>query len=90
MKRLGLKIFGKVQNVIFRFGVQKIASELGLVGWVKNNLDGSVDLIAEGDIENLKKIQNWCKVGPKLAKVDKVEQKWESIESLSFDSFKII
>jgi len=47
---------GKVQGVGFRYAAKMLAEKHNLVGWVKNNDDGSVTLIVEGlekDIENL-------------------------------------
>lgn len=47
MKHLHLKIFGNVQDVCYRMYAQKMAQELGLVGWVKNYSDGIVEVDAE-------------------------------------------
>jgi len=48
MKRLHLKIFGRVQGVYFRSSAQSKAHELGLSGWAKNLPDGTVETVAEG------------------------------------------
>jgi len=76
IKQIILKVYGIVQGVFFRTFVKAKADELRLVGWVKNAADGSVEVLAEGDEENLKKLIGYCKEGPKFAKVNRVEINW--------------
>ena len=45
---------GRVQGVGFRYFVMNAAEELGLTGWVRNRRDGSVEVLAEGELELLK------------------------------------
>lgn len=89
MKRLTLKILGDVQGVTFRWSAREKAQELGVVGWIKNEPDGSVTVVAEGEEVKLKTFLNWCKTGPRWARVDKMEEKWEEINDLSFDGFDV-
>jgi len=44
---------GRVQGVGFRFTTERIASRYGIVGWVRNNADGTVEVVAEGEKEKL-------------------------------------
>jgi len=74
--RISLKINGRVQGVFFRVEIKKQAERLGLFGWVRNNNDGSVECLIEGDKEKLEKLINWCKIGSDSAKVDEVKIKW--------------
>ena len=90
MKQLLLKIYGDVQAVSFRWGSKEKATELGLVGWVKNVSDGTVEIVVEGDEGDLKKFLKWCKVGSRLAKVKKVDEEWKNILKMNFDLFKIV
>jgi len=53
-KRLHVFFFGQVQGVGFRYTAQDIASGLGLVGWVRNLRDGSVEAVCEGEEKGLK------------------------------------
>ena len=76
MKRIVLKIFGRVQGVLFRFNALIKARQLNLTGWVRNESDDTVKIMAEGKEENLKKLIDWCQAGPLFAKVVKVEVKW--------------
>ena len=52
-KRVRLLIHGRVQGVFFRASAQQKAVELELSGWVRNNSDGSVEILAEGEGVNL-------------------------------------
>ena len=53
-KRLHVFFFGHVQGVGFRFTALDVASKSGLVGWVKNLGDGSVEVVCEGEEKRLK------------------------------------
>ena len=86
MKRLHLIIKGEVQGVFFRDYVKKSAGVLR--GWVRNNPDGTVEAVAEGEEEELKKFLERCKEGPLAAKVDKIEENWGKATN-EFDSFEV-
>jgi acylphosphatase len=73
LKRVKIKIFGSVQGVFFRYSAQEKARQLGLKGWAKNTEDGAVEIMAEGEKENLKKFIDWCYIGPPTAKISKIE-----------------
>lgn len=89
MHRLTLKIHGNVQGVTFRWEARDLARKLKLNGWVKNMLDGTVELVAEGKEEQLKKLLEYCKIGPQGASVSRLNEKWESIEATQFKDFQI-
>ena len=79
---LHLQIYGRVQGVYYRKSTQRYARSLGLVGWVRNRKDGSVELCAL-DLENPKEesnkysqLQAWCHEGPANANVIRVECDW--------------
>lgn len=88
MKRLTLKIFGTVQDVGFRWSAREKARELGIVGWVKNEPDGSVTVVAEGEEMALKNFLDWCKTGPRWARVGEMKEEGGN-GSGEFDSFEI-
>jgi acylphosphatase len=75
--RVRLKIYGRVQGVFFRASTLDKANELGLSGWVRNNPDGSVEVIAEGMSEDIEKLVDWSREGPRHAVVNRVEIQWE-------------
>ena len=67
----------------------KKALELGLNGWVKNLFSNAVEIIAEGNIDNLTELTGWLQNGPPLAKVDKLSIEWFPAEN-EFNSFEIL
>lgn len=87
--RLHLSISGDVQGVFFRANAQSVASGLSLTGWVRNKDDGSVELVAEGDPESLRKLREWCKKGPAGARVERVDERW-GLATGEFRGFSVI
>lgn len=66
-------VYGSVQGVGFRYTTQHEAQRLGLVGYARNLDDGSVEVVACGEAENVNKLIEWLKAGgPRSARVDKV------------------
>ena len=76
--RVHLIVIGRVQGVFFRYETQKTASNLGLKGWVRNRMDGSVEVLAEGDQKKIEQLIGWCRQGPALAKVDDLQIDWQA------------
>jgi acylphosphatase len=66
-------VIGRVQGVFYRASTQEAALRLGLVGWVRNCDDGSVELVACGEEPVLQQLENWLWQGPKYADVSAVE-----------------
>lgn len=73
LKTVTIEVFGKVQGVYYRQSAQKKAIELGLEGKVRNRPNGTVFIHATGDEEDIMAFINWCKDGPILANVDRVD-----------------
>lgn len=69
MKRFHIFVSGRVQGVFFRATTVEVANKLGIKGWVRNRLDGRVEIVAEGEEGKLKDFIEWLKNGPPLAKV---------------------
>ena len=89
MRRVHIKIYGKVQGVFFRAAAKEKAFEHCVFGWAKNLSDGSLHIMAEGDFSDVKKFINWCRRGPLPAKVDKIEFKFcPDLEN--FEDFEIL
>jgi acylphosphatase len=63
-KQVSITIIGSVQDVGFRYTARGKARSLGLVGFVRNELDGSVYLEAEGDAEHVNRFLSWCAEDP--------------------------
>ncbi len=64
---------GRVQGVGFRWFVEREARTLGLTGWVRNNYDGTVEVLATGTREQLSALHSRLRAGPRAARVDEVE-----------------
>lgn len=88
LKRIQMVVRGRVQGVFFRASAQREARQLGLSGWVKNRNDGSVELVAEGEEDQVKDFLSWAQHGPTTARVDKVETRWRSYTG-EFSDFRI-
>ncbi|MCT4701174.1 acylphosphatase [Enterobacteriaceae bacterium H20N1] len=66
-------VHGMVQGVGFRYSTQREAQKLGLNGYVRNMDDGSVEVLACGEAEQVEQLVDWLKAGgPRSARVDKV------------------
>ena len=76
--RLTLTVLGDVQGVGFRFFVRKVASNLSVAGWVRNETDGTVSIVAEGPVGDLNKLLDSVRKGPAAADVDDVEASWST------------
>ena len=64
---------GRVQGVGFRWFVEREAHMLGIAGWVRNNHDGSVEVLAQGTRDQLSGLHSRLRAGPRAARVDEVE-----------------
>ena len=65
---------GRVQGVGFRWFVEREAHILGIAGWVRNNSDGSVEVLAMGTHEQLAELRSRLRVGSRAARVDDVQE----------------
>lgn len=59
------------------------------MGWVKNRSDGSVEILAEGEEDQLKELIAWANRGPSAARVERVDVRWRSYTGDYFD-FRIV
>ena len=64
---------GRVQGVGFRWFVEREAHILQIAGWVRNNHDGSVEVLAMGTREQLAGLHSRLREGPRAARIDDVE-----------------
>ena len=79
---------GRVQGVGFRWFVEREAHTLGMAGWVRNNHDGSVEVLAQGTREQLSGLHSRLREGPRAARVDVVEVS-EASPAAGLSSFRI-
>jgi acylphosphatase len=70
-------VYGYVQGVFFRGFVSRRAGEMGLTGYVRNLAGGeTVEVVAEGEKQQLEKLVSHLKVGPPAARVERVVANW--------------
>ncbi len=72
-----LLISGYVQGVFFRAKTRDIANSLDICGWVRNLADGGVEVKAEGEKEDIERLIEWTKKGPRGAVVSDVKVEYE-------------
>ncbi|HXV03053.1 MAG TPA: acylphosphatase [Gaiellaceae bacterium] len=74
--RAHVVVRGRVQGVFFRSDARQRARSLALTGWVRNNTDGTVEAVFEGDRERVGSMVEWCRRGPSGALVEDVDVDW--------------
>ena len=93
MRAVKVEVFGRVQGVFFRASTRRKARELGLVGWVKNRPDGSVEIMAQGDEQAVQALIEWAYDGPDRARVDELklteDRKEGSADAAGFEDFQV-
>ncbi len=88
MRVLKAKVYGKVQGVWFRKYALDSARNIGVVGMVKNLVDGTVLVNASGKDENLRKFKELLENGSPNSRVDKIDYSWED-SSIKYSTFEI-
>ena len=82
-----LQVYGKVQGVFFRASTKKKADELRIEGWVKNEPDSSVLIVATGIANAMDALESWCRQGPTMARVTHLDSCQEELKR--FEGFSI-
>lgn len=86
--RAHIRVYGRVQGVFYRANTRNKARELGLKGYVRNLSDGSVEAVVEGDKDKVEKLLEWMRIGPPMAKVDRVIVEYQEYKG-DFKDFTI-
>ena len=89
MTELHCIVSGRVQGIGFRNFVVNIARELGLTGFVANIPDGSVEVLAQGELTVLKLFANHLRKGPEGSQVRGFYDEWSQAEK-SFQDFSAL
>lgn len=82
-------IIGRVQMVMFRDFARRCARRLAIYGWVRNDSDGSVRIVAQGARETLEQFAALLGRGPMFARVDDVRVSWRA-PAKHYNDFKIV
>jgi acylphosphatase len=64
-----LVVSGQVQGVGYRYAMTVAAQAMGVVGWVRNRRDGTVEALVQGEDEQVEGIVAWCRRGPPGSRV---------------------
>lgn len=65
-------VIGRVQGVGYRAWTVRAARSLGLSGWVRNRINGTVEIYAEGEAVNIETFRKLCLKGPLWSRVDRL------------------
>ena len=84
-----IKVEGFVQGVGYRFFCHRLATGLGLTGWIRNDHDSSVSIRAEGDRSQIEEFLDNLKVGPRAAVVKDIKVRWMPFSG-EFKSFEVV
>ncbi|MBE9159580.1 acylphosphatase [Nodosilinea sp. LEGE 06152] len=88
MEQIRAVVHGVVQGVGFRYHTRHTAQQLGVKGFVRNQPDGTVEIVAVGTSDQLNSLLDWANQGPVSAQVTKVEVDPHT-GSAHFDDFTI-
>jgi acylphosphatase len=89
MRRVRVVVTGDVQKVGFRSWTKHKADHFGVKGWVKNNVDGSVEAVFEGMDSTIEEMLESCRRGPPGSYVREVDVKEETMKG-KFPDFRIV
>jgi acylphosphatase len=87
-KEIIYNISGDVQGVFFRANAKRKADELAITGYVQNEPDGRVTVVAQGSDNALRQFQEWARNGPKSAQVENLTSKTRSAKKI-YQDFQI-
>jgi len=87
-KRIHIFVTGRVQGVFFRQSTRVMAIKNNVNGWVRNLDDGRVEIVAEGENQDIDNLADWCKTGPANSRVDEFELSEENSAG-EFENFEV-
>ncbi len=87
--RVRMVVDGRVQGVFFRDFTRQRARALGVMGWVRNLVDGRVEALLEGEDQAVRSLLDHVAEGPPHAHVANVEAVHETYTG-EFDDFRIV
>ncbi len=87
--RQRILVSGRVQGVGFRYATVEAGRRLGLRGWARNTLEGRVEIVAEGPVERVRELVEWCRRGPPSARVTAVDHVGLPLEGECLEGFQV-
>ena len=82
-------VTGKVQGVFFRQATKVVAVKNNVTGWVKNLESGQVEILLEGDAQNVNSVIDWCHNGPANSRVDEIKIKQKEFSG-QYSNFEVL
>jgi acylphosphatase len=74
---------GFVQGVFFRDTMRRLAERHGVAGWARNNPNGTLEAVLEGEPDAVERLLEFAREGPRGADVERVEVFDEAPEGAS-------
>ena len=87
-KQIHIFVTGRVQGVFFRQSTKVMAIKNNVKGWVRNLDDGRVEIVAQGETQDIDNLAHWGKTGPANSRVDEFELSEENISD-EFENFEV-
>ena len=87
-KQIHIFVTGRVQGVFFRQSTKVMAIKNNAKGWVRNLDDGRVEIVAQGETQDIDNLAHWCKTGPANSRVDEFELSEENVSD-EFENFQV-
>ena len=87
-KQIHIFVTGRVQGVFFRQSTKVMAIKNNAKGWVRNLDDGRVEIVAQGETQDIDNLAHWCKTGPANSRVDEFELSEENVTD-EFETFEV-
>jgi acylphosphatase len=90
VSRVRVNVRGRVQGVFFRAEAEARARSLGLGGWIRNEPDGSVSAVFEGEPQRVESMVEWCRRGPSGARVEEVDVREDDASAGAAGGFRVL
>ena len=87
-KQIHIFVTGRVQGVFFRQSTKVMAIKNNAKGWIRNLDDGRVEIVAQGETQDIDNLAHWCKTGPANSRVDEFELSEENVSD-EFETFEV-
>lgn len=88
MRKVRAIVSGRVQGVWYRAHTREKAQELGVVGYVRNLPDGTVEIVARGNSAQVEALLDWARTGPPMSAVHGVEAE-DLTDDETYPSFEV-
>ncbi|OHB21449.1 MAG: hypothetical protein A2939_01010 [Parcubacteria group bacterium RIFCSPLOWO2_01_FULL_48_18] len=85
-----ITVYGRVQGVFYRSWIKERADALGLTGYVRNDPDGSVTILAQGPEDAIEKFLRAAERGSRFSRVERIVHETIPIEKSTYADFRTL